>query len=103
MTAVTLRPSREDEGRALTRLAQRDSAPPLEGSIVVAERGGRILAALSLADRRAIADPFQPTAELVELLRVRADQLGRRPRGRGLVARPRLARRHRAALAPRVT
>ncbi len=35
----------------------------------------RPIAALSLRDGSVIADPFSPTAELVELLRLRARQL----------------------------
>ena len=35
----------------------------------------RPVAALSLRDGRVIADPFIPTAELVELMRLRARQI----------------------------
>jgi hypothetical protein len=41
----------------------------------VAVRDRSIDAALSLRNREAIADPFRPTAELVELLRIRARAL----------------------------
>ena len=35
----------------------------------------RTVAALSLRDGRVVADPFTPTAELVELMRLRARQI----------------------------
>jgi hypothetical protein len=59
----------------LGRLAALDSARPLAGPVIVAQSDGRIDAALSLEDGRAIADPFRPTAGLVEVLRARAARL----------------------------
>ena len=56
----------------LRRLAALDSARPLRGAVIVAQADGRIDAALSLEDGRAVADPFRPTAGLVEVLRARA-------------------------------
>lgn len=54
---------------ALERLAALDSRPLPPGPHLVAERDGRIDAALSLATHELIADPFRRTAELCELLR----------------------------------
>ena len=59
----------------LRRLAALDSARPLSGPVLVAQSDGRIDAALSLEDGRAIADPFRPTAGLVDVLRARAARL----------------------------
>jgi len=59
----------------LRRLAALDSARPLSGSVLVAQSDGRIDAALSLEDGRAIADPFRPTAGLVDVLRARGARL----------------------------
>jgi hypothetical protein len=59
----------------LRRLAALDSARPLAGPVIVAQSDGRIDAALSLQDGRAIADPFRPTAGLVDVLRARAARL----------------------------
>jgi hypothetical protein len=59
----------------LRRLAALDSARPLVGAVIVAQSDGRIDAALSLEDGRAIADPFRPTAGLVEVLGARAARL----------------------------
>lgn len=74
MDALIIRPAYPDDHAALERVARLDSRRPLSrrGPALVAERDGRILAALSVADGRAIADPFAPTADLVALLRLRA-------------------------------
>src|SRR4051794_32517698 len=61
----------------LRRLAALDSARPLAGPVIVAQSDGRIDAALSLEDGRAIPDPFLPTARLLHVLRAPAV----RPRG----------------------
>lgn len=71
-TPVTLRLAGEDDEAAVARLAQLDSRPVPAAPLLVAERGGRIDAAISLAGGDAIADPFRRTAELVELLRCHA-------------------------------
>jgi hypothetical protein len=60
---------------ALRYLAALDSARALLGDVLVAEADGVIHAAYSVEERRAIADPFHPTAELVELLEMRAAPL----------------------------
>lgn len=73
MDALVIRPAYPDDATPLERLARLDSQRPFgRGPALVAERDGRILAALSTADGRAIADPFAPTADLVALLRLRA-------------------------------
>ena len=87
MLNITVRHSRPADESSLARLAALDSAKPLHGPALVAEAGTRLLAALPLGSGRAIADPFEPTAELVELLRLHKEQLaesrgGRAPRGR---------------------
>src|SRR3954453_6530594 len=69
----------EDE---LKRLAELDSAAPLEHPILIGEIDGRPAAAMDLDNRRTIADPFQPTAVLLSHLRMRAgalDAYARRP------------------------
>jgi hypothetical protein len=55
----------------LRRLAALDSARALLGTVLVAESDGHLRAAYSMDDRRAIADPFVPSAELVALLETR--------------------------------
>lgn len=87
--SLTIRFADSLDGRALVRLAALDSAEPLRLPALVADVEGELRAALSLADRSVIADPFHPTLELVELLRARADQLStERPRGRRLLGVP---------------
>ena len=74
-TTITVRRADHRDAPALAALAQLDSAAPLAEPVLVAEAAGRPRAALSLADGAAIADPFHPSANLVELLRVHAAQL----------------------------
>jgi hypothetical protein len=85
MNSISLRIAGPFDRPALDRLAALDSARTLRGPILVAETGGALRAALSLTDDRAVADPFAPTAELVELLRTRAALLRGAPseRSRG--------------------
>ena len=73
--SLTVRRAAAQDAGQLLRLAALDSADVPSGDVLVAESSGRLLAALSLADGRAVADPFEPTAQLVDLLRLRAGQL----------------------------
>jgi hypothetical protein len=86
---VTIRRAGSEDGVALKLLAMLDSAAPLSGPVLVAESAGLVLAAISLADGRSVADPFFPTADLVALLRARAESLDAavRPRRRFLARR----------------
>ena len=87
---VVLRLARPQDAATVARLAALDSAPPLREPALLAVVDGRALAALSLADRRVVADPFAPTADLVDLLRTRASPVEPRPQRRRLLA-PRFA------------
>jgi hypothetical protein len=80
--ALVIRPAYSDDAPTLARLAALDSQRPLAGSMVVAERDGRILAAITLDGSRTIADPFAPTADLVALLRLHAADTARSFAGR---------------------
>jgi hypothetical protein len=82
--AVTIRLAAQDERADLARVAERDSRPLPAAPHLVAERDGTVLAVLSLATGEVVADPFRPTAELVQLLRCRAaaKSLDQRPGGR---------------------
>ena len=71
LDTVVLRGARENDTPAVRRLACLDSAMPLGGDVLVAVRDGEISAAISLHSGRIVADPFQPTAELVVLLQAR--------------------------------
>lgn len=93
VAAVVLRQARPEDGDALRRLALLDDSAPLAGEVIVAEQEGSLRAALSIHSDRAIADPFQRTGQLVELLRRRAELLrehtgeDERPGGPGLLRR----------------
>ncbi len=76
MQNVTVRRSTSADESALARLAALDSASPPRGPALIAEADTRMLAALPLGAGRPIADPFEPTAELVQLLELRRSQLG---------------------------
>ena len=69
MTSFTIRPARPQDSNNPLRLAALDSAAALKGDVLLAEARGRPVAALSLVDGRAVADPFQPTAPAVAALR----------------------------------
>jgi len=71
----TIRRARGDDGLALGRLAQLDSALYDGGPALLAESGGELLAAVPLGGGRSLADPFRPTAEVVAVLQLRAAQL----------------------------
>jgi hypothetical protein len=77
MNLLSLRPAHPEDAQALHALAIIDSAAPLTGDIIVAELGDAVVAAISLADGRVIADPFRPSADVVEILRLRARQARR--------------------------
>jgi hypothetical protein len=76
MNHVTVRRSTSGDESALARLAALDSASPPRGPALIAEADTRMLAALPLGSGRPIADPFEPTAELVQLLELRRSQIG---------------------------
>ena len=69
---ITIRQASSTDAFALRRLAALDDAAALRGEVLLAEQSGDIRAALSLENGRAIANPFAPTAELVEMLRMRS-------------------------------
>ena len=69
---LTIRPADPADLAGLDRLAALDSASPPTGEVLVAEVGGELWAAVELDSGSAIADPFRPSGELVELLRVHA-------------------------------
>jgi hypothetical protein len=81
-STIEIRPSRPDDAAALNDLAAVDSARPLEGDALVALVDDTPVAAISVADGRAIADPFRRTADLVALLKLRATGHGERDRSR---------------------
>jgi hypothetical protein len=68
MNPITIRQSTHADARELRRLAELDSARPIDGPALIAEHSGHPVAAVGLSDRRSIANPFLPTANVVEML-----------------------------------
>lgn len=72
---ITIRLAGPADSDAVRSLAQLDSAAAPAAPIVLAEVAGAARAALSVADGRAVADPFFPTRHLVALLELHAAEL----------------------------
>jgi hypothetical protein len=70
--AIVIRHATDADICALADLALLDSRESLTGPALIAEVDGVARAALDTADGSVAADPFAPTAELVELLRLHA-------------------------------
>ena len=89
---IALRPAGDDEDDLVRAIAELDSAPALRGPALLAVVDGWPVAAASLADGRIVANPMVPTAEAVELLRVRLASIRHRvrsgPRRRWFRRRP---------------
>jgi hypothetical protein len=89
MTEITVRRSVAGDSSELERLAALDSARPPTGPALVAEADSRMIAALPLGSGRPIADPFEPTAAILALLELRAEQMAAAPERRGWTGRVR--------------
>jgi hypothetical protein len=76
-TPLVIRLAIAADETTLRRLAQLDSAPPLSGPALIAERAGSAVAAVALIDGSVVADPFVTTTDVVEVLLLRAAQLRR--------------------------
>ena len=99
---LVLRRAHARDAARVRRVAQLDSTRPPLGDLLVAEVRGDVLAWIELATCRTAADPFRPTAQLVELLQLRARQLARSdPRGEARPAWGSLARRRHRPLPAR--
>jgi hypothetical protein len=81
-----IRESRAGDKAALERLAQLDSRTLPDGSFLLAEIHGEVVAAAPLdVDEEPLGDPFRPTANLRQLLRLQA-RYERRHRDRAVPA-----------------
>lgn len=65
---VVVRLAGDGDGAAIARLSQLEGRALPPGAALVADHGGAVLAAVSVESGAAVADPFQPTAHLVDLL-----------------------------------
>ena len=81
MNEIFIRSATASDARAVRRVAERDSRLVPAGELLVAEVDGEIRAALSLFSGDAVADPFHPTAQVLDLLRLRARQVSRPGQG----------------------
>jgi hypothetical protein len=90
---LTIRRATAADASAVRRLAALDSAFPPTGDVILAEMGDELWAAVSVDTGAAVADPFRPSGDLVDLLRLRAEGADART-NRGLRAhlRPRAVR-----------
>jgi hypothetical protein len=79
---VVLRLATVRDAEAIERLALLESRPGPDSRCVVAEVEGKIVAALPLRGGKILADPFRPTAHLIPLLELRAEQLAAPAPGR---------------------
>jgi hypothetical protein len=84
---VSLRLCTVHDNPALDRLAALESRPLPTGSFVVAEIGGKIVAAAPLDGGVPLADPFFATAHLLPLLRLRVRQIDGGAHRRGFLTR----------------
>jgi hypothetical protein len=91
---VSVRRAIRGDAAGIARVAALDCSHVPAEPILLAEVDEIVVAAISLTDGHVVADPFHPTADIVELLRLRAAQLD----GRG--ALPAATRRRRRLRLP---
>jgi hypothetical protein len=93
-STIAMRAAATDaDERIVRKLAHLDSAATPAGPVVIALVDGRPVAAASLTDGAVVADPFEPTADIVELLQARvaaSAPVAARTRRRPRFALPRL-------------
>jgi hypothetical protein len=70
--SLTIRTATTSDQFAIRRLAVLDSASPPTGEVLLGEMDGELWAAVSVDSGDAIADPFRPSGDVVELLRLHA-------------------------------
>jgi hypothetical protein len=70
--SLTIRTATTSDQFAIRRLAVLDSASPPTGEVLLGEMDGELWAAVSVDSGHAIADPFRPSGDVVELLRLHA-------------------------------
>jgi hypothetical protein len=69
---ITLRRAVDGDARALATLAELDSQRLPDDEFLIGEVAGRPWAALGIGSGVLLADPYHPTVQLAELLRLRA-------------------------------
>jgi hypothetical protein len=89
----------DEDRERVGQLAQLETKRPLEGPLLGAAVGGRLVAAIAIESGESVADPFLPSAHARAMLELRASQLNgldRHQNGGHLLRRR--GRRARAAL-----
>jgi hypothetical protein len=71
---ITIRRAGTVDRHALDRLAGRDSQHLSSEEFMVAEVSGELWAAVGMSTGMLVADPFRPSAEVAEFLRIRAER-----------------------------
>jgi hypothetical protein len=71
---ITIRHSSGMDRVAVEELAELDGRPAPVGETLLAEVDGKLWAAVGVDDGAAVADPFLPTADVLWLLQIRAEQ-----------------------------
>jgi hypothetical protein len=74
-SSVTVRLATSADRGAVEHLAELEQTSPPAAPVLLGVVMERPVAALSLSDNRVVADPFTPTRDLVELMRLRARQM----------------------------
>jgi hypothetical protein len=97
---VTIRRLGADDAADVAQLAQLDSTRAPSGALLGADLNGSLVAAISIATGEVIADPFRRTAEIADVLRLRATQIDGPPRRPPLVLSLLRPRRRRPAPRP---
>jgi hypothetical protein len=74
-TDLAIRVAGRRDACAIRALELLDDHPLSDGPRLLAELGGVPVAAIAVADESIVADPFERTAGVIDLLRIRARQL----------------------------
>lgn len=92
--SYSIRPATEADAATLRHLAEIDGQRAFTAPALIAESAGVAVAAISIVDERVVADPFERTAVVTQLLRMRLAAL------RAHSATPSLPERLRVAMRP---
>jgi hypothetical protein len=83
MNPITIRFSTDADRKRILELAELDGRGAPQGDVLLAEADGRLVAAVGVADGSSVADPFLLTGEVLDVLKLRAEQERERTLGRG--------------------
>jgi hypothetical protein len=72
LPVITITHSADTDAPSVQRLAALDDRRPPHGPALLAYVDGELRAAVGILDGQAVADPFHRTADIVEMLRLRA-------------------------------